>query len=170
MNDELEATSDAVSLARIVLAISDGTTTYAALDKQQTDLLARTVIAQHERLRVSLELDDYETANLLWLIRLASRLGLDTGDWCHQIRSKLEIRGHGEVSGPNSSERDTEFRVSRINRVEHDRLQTALKDAFDAYCNDPALSVGPVSYQYGGVGWKIEDELLAAMADAVGRL
>lgn len=64
----------------------------------------------------SLELDDYEAVNLLWLLRVARRLDLDTGDWCHQITHKLEARGHTSISAPNSSPKGTEERLQHAAR------------------------------------------------------
>ncbi len=43
---------------------------------------------------MTLELDSYELANLLWLLRVAQFTELNTGDWCKQIRLQIE-------AGPN---------------------------------------------------------------------
>ena len=61
-----------------------------------------------------LALDDYEAVNLLWLLRVAQRVGLDTGDWCHQLIFKLEERGHGTISGPNFGPLNTEELIKRL--------------------------------------------------------
>ena len=63
-----------------------------------------------------LPLDDYEAVNLLWLLRVARRIGLDTGDWLGQLTRKLETRGHGSVREPNSSAPDTELRLREAAR------------------------------------------------------
>jgi hypothetical protein len=42
-----------------------------------------------------LELDDYEAANLAWLLKVVKALGLDSGDWHNQISRKLAARGCG---------------------------------------------------------------------------
>lgn len=73
---------------------------------------AETLLAElRERRAADLELDDYEAVNLLWLLRVARHIGLDTGDWLGQLLFKLEKRGHGSVSGPNSPPRDTKARL-----------------------------------------------------------
>lgn len=82
-----------------------------ALGPDTSRVISLIVTELRERRAADLELDDYETVNLLWLVRLASRLNLDTGDWCHQIRHKLEQRGHASVSSPNSGRTDTELRL-----------------------------------------------------------
>lgn len=37
-----------------------------------------------------LELDEYEVANLAWLLRLADTTSLNTGDWLRQILARVE--------------------------------------------------------------------------------
>ena len=76
----------------------------------------RLVDELRSRRAADLELDDYETANLLWLMRVAVLVGLDTGDWCHQIKHKLEQRGHTSVREPNSSPLDTNYRLDAYAR------------------------------------------------------
>lgn len=61
-----------------------------------------------------LELDDYEAINLHWLLTLARKLGLDTGDWLGQIKHKLEARGFGYMSSPNASPMLTKHLVKGI--------------------------------------------------------
>lgn len=39
--------------------------------------------------RFLLDLSEYQRDNLLWLLDVAQRLGLDTGDWHHEVRSQL---------------------------------------------------------------------------------
>jgi len=58
-----------------------------------------------------LPLDDYEAVNLLWLLRVASAIGLDTGDWLMQLTYKLEARGHESVREPNASPATTASRL-----------------------------------------------------------
>ena len=54
----------------------------------------------------TLDMDEYEAANLLWLLRVARHTQLDTGDWCGQLRHKLEAMGdlgqanHIDISPP----------------------------------------------------------------------
>jgi hypothetical protein len=60
------------------------------------------------------EMDDYEAVNLHWLLSLAHNLNLDTGDWCGQLRFKLEerFRDHPpESKEPNSPPGDTAMRL-----------------------------------------------------------
>lgn len=48
-----------------------------------------------------LRLDFYERDNLLWLLDVARRIGLDTGDWLEQIRRKLRLEdGPGNPNYP----------------------------------------------------------------------
>lgn len=58
-----------------------------------------------------LQLDDYEAVNLLWLLRVAKTIGLDTGDWLMQLTYKLEARGHESVREPNASPATTASRL-----------------------------------------------------------
>lgn len=57
-----------------------------------------------------IDLDDYEAVNLLWLLRVGKRLGLDTGDWLKQLVHKLEALPC-EMREPNATPRDTELRL-----------------------------------------------------------
>jgi len=68
---------------------------------------------RHEMLKRDshLEIDDYEVVNLLWLLRIARRLGLDTGDWLGQLIFKLEARPCS-MRDPNSPPSDTEERLN----------------------------------------------------------
>lgn len=62
-----------------------------------------------------IDIDDYEAVNLLWLLRVARRLGLDTGDWLGQLTFKLEAR-QCELREPNSSPRTTDMRLAAAAR------------------------------------------------------
>ena len=57
---------------------------------------------------MTLEIDDYEAQNLLWLLRVARRLGLDTGDWLGQLMFKLDNLISDDMRGPNCGPIETE--------------------------------------------------------------
>ena len=80
------------------------------LDRLPDEAARQDVLSRVLDKRCSLPLDDYEAVNLLWLLRIACRIDLDTGDWLGQLTRKLEMRGHGEQE-PNASSSDTELRL-----------------------------------------------------------
>ncbi len=64
-----------------------------------------------------LDLDQYERDNLLWLLDLASDLGLDTGDWFKQIRYRLfPEEGPGN---PNVDKYETEAIMMRTGQIRY---------------------------------------------------
>lgn len=65
-----------------------------------------------EAMTYLLELDAYERDNLLWLLDVARRLGLDTGDWLGQIRFKLHPE-HG-TGHPNVVASETDAIVTAL--------------------------------------------------------
>ena len=56
-----------------------------------------------------MELDQYERDNLLWLLEVARKIGLDTGDWLHQIVGWL--RPDEGAGTPNADPADTDLRL-----------------------------------------------------------
>lgn len=47
------------------------------------------------------EFDEYETANLLWLIGVAEKIGLNSGDWLGQVKHKLQRWLGMSTAAPN---------------------------------------------------------------------
>lgn len=62
----------------------------------------------------TLDMDEYEAANLLWLLRVARHTQLDTGDWCGQLRYKLEAMGDlGQANHDDHESFAAELRTHR---------------------------------------------------------
>jgi hypothetical protein len=68
----------------------------AALD--EIERLRERVCDREHDLGVSLHLDEYEAANLLWLLRMANQLGLANGDWHAQIESRFAGKDLGQAN------------------------------------------------------------------------
>lgn len=80
--------------------------------EEQLDFSGSSVkVEKYKRNPNAIEVDYYEGANLLWLLNLASRLHLDAGDWCGQLRHKLEARADIMAAKPNADEQDTASRL-----------------------------------------------------------
>ena len=62
-----------------------------------------------------LELDEYERDNLLWLLDLANELGLNSGDWHHQIRYRL--RPEDGEGNPNVDKYETAAILERTGQI-----------------------------------------------------
>src|SRR5680860_368729 len=62
----------------------------------------------------TLDMDEYEAGNLLWLLRVARHTQLDTGDWCGQLRHKLEAMGDlGQANHDDHESFAAELRARR---------------------------------------------------------
>jgi hypothetical protein len=67
-----------------------------------------------ERRAADLQVDDYEAVNLLWLLRVARTLRLDTGDWHAQLVYKLKTRGTGNLREANWPESVTAQHIAEL--------------------------------------------------------
>lgn len=72
---------------------------------------------------VTLELDEYERANLKWLLEVGRELGLNTGDWHHQILGRLGA----EPGRPNGSSVEAGASLANWERNEWRRLAKLLR-------------------------------------------
>jgi hypothetical protein len=87
-----------------------------------------------------LDLDDYEAANLLWLLRVAARIRLSTGDWCKQITWKLMQLG--DIGEPNWPPSVTDAAVAELTRssrpaLSADEVEAASWLSGHAMCCEP---------------------------------
>ena len=72
-----------------------------------------TLPVPRDRGDVVLVLTEYERDNLLWLLNVGRKIGLDTGDWLGQIRNRLNPAHEGN---PNFPPYSTERLIERMKK------------------------------------------------------
>lgn len=61
--------------------------------------------------KITIELDDYEVANLRSGLLFLIDVGGDTGDWLMQIMHKLPDNGHAPIKAPSEQRRALALKV-----------------------------------------------------------